>query len=335
MGSQGFVFEHCPVFCYHGQGMSKEVNMNPFIASSLILLVLGMANPLSSGENTMSFQNLDLFVAGLPETIGNWRKAPSVRYDPSTLSDYIDGAAELYISYRFIAALSTRYGNDKNQEITVDIFDMGSAEDAYGVFSHGRESSDKRFGQGSEYSSGLLTFWKDRYYVSVLAYPAAKETETRLFELADKIVDMIPQEGDIPAIVSLLPDEDLIEASIRYFTHYIWLNSFFYVSGDDVFNIGTATPAVMGRYRLQGGSAILLIVVYPNAQAATAASARFQNHLASEKRDSSPISKRFWGQRKRNNILLTVLKAESERDVATLLDRTDRNLEEQNVKKRN
>ena len=46
----------------------------------------------------------------LPGTIDVWKKAgPPAIYAPETLSTYIDGGAELYISYNFKSALSVKY----------------------------------------------------------------------------------------------------------------------------------------------------------------------------------------------------------------------------------
>ena len=128
------------------------------------------------------------FFNRLPAAIGDYKKAgkPAV-YTAKDLSGYIDGGAELYISYNFQNALSIKYSKDADNEITVDIFDMASSYDAFGVFAHTRETIDARVGQGSEYASGLLTFWKDRYYVSILAYPETAEKQKIVFALGDVV----------------------------------------------------------------------------------------------------------------------------------------------------
>ncbi len=216
------------------------------------------------------------FFRKLPDSVSGWTKAASPAvYTPATLSQYIDGGAELFISYNLHDALSLKYVKGEDDEITVDIFDMSASHDAFGVFAHSRETIDTAFGQGSEYAAGLLTFWKDRYYVSILAYPETAEKKEVIFQLARTIAGTIPSEGPLPPILSLLPAENLIPESVHYFHHYIWLNSFCFVSADNVLNIAPDTPAALGKYRRESGPYFLLLVRYPDERRAEAAGAQF------------------------------------------------------------
>jgi hypothetical protein len=212
----------------------------------------------------------------LPGTIDVWKKAgPPAIYAPETLSTYIDGGAELYISYNFKSALSVKYVDSLEREIAVDIFDMGSSYDAFGVFAHSRETIDSAIGQGSEYAAGLLTFWKDRYYVSVLAYPETPSTKDIVFQLGRAIAGAVPNEGSLPPILDRLPAEGLIPESVRYFHHYIWVNTFHFVSNDNVLNIEKDTPVALAKYRRGGATYFLLLIQYPDAGRAVTAAARF------------------------------------------------------------
>jgi len=212
----------------------------------------------------------------LPETIAGWTKAgPPVLYTPKNLSTYIDGGAELYLSYNFKGAVSLKYKGAADEEIAVDVFDMGSSQDAFGVFAHSRETIDATIGQGSEYAAGLLTFWKDRYYVSILAYPETAAKKDVVFQLGRTIAGAIPREGPLPPILASLPPDHLQPESVKYFHHYIWLNSFYFVSNDNVLDIGSDTPAVLAKYKREGASFFLLIVRYPDPARAEAAAARF------------------------------------------------------------
>ena len=94
-------------------------------------------------------ENINGFYQILPDTIAGWKKAdPPNLYTPGNLSTYIDGGAELYISYNFKNALSMKYMDSADNEIDVDIFDMGSAPDAFGVFAHSRETIDDQLWPG-------------------------------------------------------------------------------------------------------------------------------------------------------------------------------------------
>ncbi|MCX6564013.1 MAG: hypothetical protein NTU60_10480 [Candidatus Aminicenantes bacterium] len=256
--------------------------------------------------------NIDEFYQKLPETIADWKKAgaPDL-YTPENLSKYIDGGAELYLSYNFKNALSIKYKDAADNEIAVDIFDMGSGPDAFGVFAHSRESIDDRFGQGCEYAAGLLTFWKDRYYVSILAYPETAEKKEVVFKLGRTIAGAIKSEGALPPIIARLPAENLLPETVHYFHHYIWLNSFLFVSNENVLNIGNDTPAALGKYRQAGAAFFLLLVQYPDAAGAEAAGGQFRQKLLDGAADGLRRTKegRWTGLQRRGNLVSIVFNA--------------------------
>src|SRR5512141_1189010 len=73
------------------------------------------------------------FAARLPAQVGAWKKPPKpVVYDRDNLFDYIDGGAELYLAFGFHRATTFEYTAGKDDDIKVDIFDMGSPRGAFG-----------------------------------------------------------------------------------------------------------------------------------------------------------------------------------------------------------
>jgi len=98
------------------------------VASLLILLI--------SGEYSMAI-SIDTFKEALPAEIDGWKLADDpAAYDKTTLYEYIDGGAELFIAYGFKTLYSFRYTSVEDEEIVIDVFDMGNSYDAYGVFKH-------------------------------------------------------------------------------------------------------------------------------------------------------------------------------------------------------
>jgi hypothetical protein len=267
-------------------------------------------------------ENISEFYQNLPDTIAGWKKAdPPNLYTPGNLSTYIDGGAELFISYNFKNALSMKYTDPADNEIVVDIFDMGSAPDAFGVFAHSRETIDDHFGQGSEYAAGLLTFWKDCYYVSILAYPETAEKREVVFKLGQAIAGAIKNEGALPPIIALLPAENLLPETVRYFHHDIWLNSFYFVSNENVLNIGNDTPAALGKYRQGGATFFLLLVRYPDAARAEAAARQFRQKLLDGAEDGMRPTKegRWTGLQCRGDLVSVVFNAPDTPTVRALL----------------
>lgn len=216
----------------------------------------------------------------LPAEVDGWK--PSGRdgsYTPSTLFEYIDGGAELYISYGVRRVLSRRYVKvgQKDTTITVDVFDMGAAANAFGLYAHSREKPTDEIGQGSEYAGGLLFFWKGRYYVSILGFPASAEIERTVKSIGVSTAAAIRETGTVPAIVTSLPAQGLVPTSVRYFRHYIWLNSHQFISDENILQMNDKCEGVLARYRSGTRSWILLVVRYPDAASAAKAHASFTN----------------------------------------------------------
>lgn len=221
----------------------------------------------------------------LPQEIMGWKKsAKTVIYTPDNLFEYINGGAELYISYDFVnlAAISYKNKNDAQMpEIKVDIFDMSRSANAFGVFAHSKEKSDHFIAPEveSEYAAGLLTFWKGRYYVAILAYPETAEKKKLVQTLGRAIAAQIKENSVKPPLIEKLPSSSqaggavLDTASIRYFRHYIWLNSYYFISDKNILNLDKDTEAVIAKYKWEPAaqhSTLLLLVDYANDAAAAA-----------------------------------------------------------------
>jgi hypothetical protein len=201
----------------------------------------------------------------LPVTIEDWRiSAKDQIYNRDNLYKYINGGAELYISYGFKKVINRTYSKREQPDILVDIFDMGSSHNAFGVFSHSREAIDNTFGQGSQYTQGLLLFWKNHYFVSVLASPETAESKNAVFNIARKIETAIKGKGPLPEILTFLPEQSLVRESIRYFHHYIWLNTYFYLADRDILHINEKTDVILAKYGEEKKRYILLLVQYKN-----------------------------------------------------------------------
>jgi hypothetical protein len=265
---------------------------------------------------------------GLPEELNGWRSLPerATTYDPETLYDYIDGGAELYLSYGFRRVIHREYQSvreDPSPEVLVDVFDMGESRNAFGVFSQSRETIDSRFGQGSQYTDGLMLFWKGRYYVSILAVPETDASESFVFELAGHIDAAIDSEGQVPAIVDILPAEGLVKESVRYFHHYIWINSHYYISDENLLHIDDKTDAVLATYRSGAGRRYLLVVRYGSEGAAKDAydsfTAGYLPDLAGG--EAVQVEDGTWtGCRARGDMVVVVFNAQTETDAVSLMD---------------
>lgn len=249
-------------------------------------------------------------------------------YSPDNLYEHINGNAELFISYNFRHLVTMTYGKDESTEITIDVFDMGTSANAYGVFSHSRENEDKFVSDevGSEYGGGLLTFWKGQYYISILAYPETEEKKKVVKRIAKKISELIPGKCIKPVIISQLPSEDLSPFSIRYFYHHIWLNSHYFVSSENILNLGKGTEAVLAKYypnKEKKNPAIFLLINYSDTKTAKKASRGFvKNYLPDSENGFARLSDGNWAGLEQNGKMLAIVLKSPDRDyAATLLNK--------------
>ncbi|MFH1942142.1 MAG: DUF6599 family protein [bacterium] len=264
----------------------------------------------------------------LPSAPEGWTVSEKDKeYGRKNLYEYIDGGAELYLSYDFQKVVNRIYTAQGQPDILLDLFDMGSSQNAFGVFSHAREVVDTTFGQGSQYTAGLLMFWKNRFFVSILASPETDGSKEAVFKLAGLIDDAIREEGSLPEILTLLPKEGLAEESIRYFRHYIWVNFYYYIADENILHINDKTDAVLAKYGEGHDRALLLLVQYPSSETARSAQDYFIDAYLPELsgRYAVQIEDGTWTAcRLEKSLLIVVFNASRESDALDLIERTTR-----------
>ena len=232
--------------------------MIPFPKYVLSVLFLTITHSSICMNNFSNTYNMNL-----PDSFLNRKATEKQHIDTKdVLYNYIDGGAEQFISYGFRNAVSVTYSRNDGPDIRVEIFDMGSSKNAYGIFSNIRYDENNKFGQGSQYVTGALFFWKNKYYVSITTIEETSETVNFIKEMAEYICQQIPVDGEKPQILKLLPQQNLDPNGILYFHNYIWLNSFMFISNDNILNIEDKTDAVFAKYGNMDNRSFLLIVHY-------------------------------------------------------------------------
>ncbi len=135
-------------------------------------------------------------------------EAPQV-YSPETLYRIVNGAAGLYLSYGFQALAHARYEHERDSSfnITLDLFDMGTVEGGFGVYSSGRRATETFLPVGTQaYRTGSqFVAWKGRYYLTLMGDDVRAETLQGLEALAREITAKIPGPDVYPALLRRLP----------------------------------------------------------------------------------------------------------------------------------
>jgi hypothetical protein len=277
-----------------------------------LLVALGLSFPMTSASDAGSLEDLQ---KALPEKAVPWTKAGEDQFfDGQTIFDYINGAGEVYRAYNMQRCLSRRYVAPESPAIILDLFEMASSHDAFGVFTHDPDGEDLSIGQGAVYRSGWLGFWKDRFFVSLYADEETDAAKQALKELASKTAALIKKEGQRPPILSRLPKKGLQPASVRYFHDHPVLNRHYFIATENILRLGGRTEAVLAMYQLKEGAAQVLLVNYPDAETAKEAHSAFLKHYLPDA-DASGLArlenKKWCGASVKGPFVAVVLEADS------------------------
>jgi len=260
----------------------------------------------------------------LPGEINGWVRHDSVEtFDRESIFKYINGAGEVYNSYAFSNVLVAHYRRAAGSEVTVELFDMGNDNDAYGVFSYAREHEATGIGGGYELRGSVLCFRQDRYYVCLATDESVDDMEATLLSLARAISRQLPASTDRPDLIGMLPSERLVPFSDRFFHLHSALNYNYYLARENILSLGPETDAVLARY--QPGSTYLLIVKYPSETDATRALASFRAGYVPDSGDSEAVmteSGKFVSSQSHGNYVVVVLDAPTQESSLGLRDST-------------
>jgi hypothetical protein len=159
-------------------------------------------------------------LAALVPRLEGWSPAEAPRsFFPDDLFEYIDGAAESYLSYDFrelLVADLEKKGTDAS--LTLEIYDMGGPVNAFGIFGSERFPDNKTVPVGQlAYCEGeALNFLAGRFYVKMLAFGLGEGTEAFLGEVGAKVASGIKPSGELPALIKGFPSEGLVARSEKY-----------------------------------------------------------------------------------------------------------------------
>lgn len=269
-----------------------------------------------------AFQPSDL-VHLLPKEIRGWRwDGKDEIYDPQTIFRYIDGMGEVYRAYNFRFVLVRCYDKPDQPRLTVDFFDMGSSEDAFGIFSFEREGNPVGVGQDSDYAVGMLRFWKGRYFVTVMAERETPETKETVLALGKAIAAAISEEGRHPEVLGFLPQKGLLSQSILFFRHPTILNHHFFLADKDILNLSPKVEGVLATYQIDKAKVRLIIVRYPTEKDAVKAQATFGKAYLREGRLKGIVrteNKKWTAARRWGKILAVVFDATTKKQAIALL----------------
>lgn len=264
----------------------------------------------------------------LPDEILGWKwDGKEETYDRKTIFDYIDGTGEVYLAYNFHRVFVRRYEKPNQPRITVDLFDMGSPEDAFGVWSFERDGKPVGIGQDSDYAVGMLRFWKGRYFVAVWAEKETPETREAVLALGRKIAEAIPELGQRPELLRYLPQKGLDKDRIVFFRHMLILNRHYFIADRDILNLSPKAEGVLANYRTGKDTMRLIVIRYPTEKDAVKAQETFGRAYLREGQTKGLVrtENRKWVAVKRiGRVLAIVLDSPTQKQALQILSEFER-----------
>ena len=168
--------------------------------------------------------------------------SPAETFDAATLSDKINGKAELYLSAGFVRLHSQRFKDESDGDVWMEVFvyDMQTPQNAFSVFSAQRRDDAQTLDVApyAYQTPNALFFVHGPFYVEVVASDISETITQPMLAFAETFIADHPIQTQTIGEKELFPEEGLIQTSISL----VSADAFGYERFDQIF---TAT------YKLQ------------------------------------------------------------------------------------
>jgi hypothetical protein len=191
-------------------------NKNISIIGVLLFFIVQLL-ACGGGEKKVEIDMASFLPQSFPD-IGLQRMAEIRTYNDKELWEYIDGGAELYLSYNFIEVVTADYKQD-SIEIVADIYRFDNDLDAFGLYSMFRSPDVQAIKLGVEgfTAPASLSFVKGEYLVRLVGYDDTPEGSTALINLAEGINKLLPGTTEYPAMFKYFPTENEVPLTDKYY----------------------------------------------------------------------------------------------------------------------
>ncbi len=244
----------------------RQARFNPAVNVAL-------SAPLSGRTQAASSPTAVATAALIPEVPGFTPLAPGESFGPDNLSDKIDGKAELYLPAGFKEMSRRKFGLGAADKTYVEVFiyDMGSASNAFAVFSGQRRpgSASLPLTANAYATANALFFTQGRYYVEIVADRASESLQSSLVAYATALLAKLPAAGERKRKdpKAFFPKEGLAPDTVR-------------LCATDTFCVEGLNNVLTGEYSLKSGKATGFIAQRDNPEQAQAEAKRYLEFLA-------------------------------------------------------
>lgn len=219
------------------------------------------------------------------EAIPGWTPAGEAQvFDSDTLYDLVNGQADSFFVYGFEQVHVQTYENAAGGLLRVEIWQMDTASNAYGLYTMLRSGEPVAIGNAGDTDPGRrIDFWQDRAFVRVFSF--TPENPATLESFAAQVSSALPSGGQRPTLIERLPEEGLVQDSEVFFHQETSIQGHLWLGGQNLLSLDAETDAALARYLIHDTGVWLLLVGYPEDAAAakareTLAASEFDNMSA-------------------------------------------------------
>jgi hypothetical protein len=157
-------------------------------------------------------------------------------FDARTLSDKINGKAELYLSSGFSRLVSQRFKDERETDLWMEafVYDMGNNQNAFSVFSAQRrqDSESLSLAQHAYRTPNALFLIHGRYYIEIITSKGTGQVLQPAKMMAETFIRNTPAEAATVNETELFPKQELVKDS----TVLISSNAFGYDGFDKIYS---------------------------------------------------------------------------------------------------
>jgi hypothetical protein len=189
-------------------------------------------------------------ITGIFPGFNGWtKKGKPELYTPDNLFEYINGAAEVFLSYDFVKLATLTYENNKENSFTVDVYQHNSDRNGFGIYSQEKPQKGNflKIGTQGYYEKGVLNFLKGSFYVKMSGYDLGDNDEKILTTAAKELAKALEGSVDFPAVVKCFPGKGKIANSEAYINKNFLGHSFLH-------------SAFVANYELEGRKLQVFII---------------------------------------------------------------------------
>jgi hypothetical protein len=197
---------------------------------------------------------------------------PPEEFDPQTLSDKINGKADLYLSAGFIGLKSQRFKKETEPDAWMELFiyDMGSTRNAFSVYSAQRRDNAEPLDltRHAYRTENAVFVAHGQYYLEIIAATELEEIFEAIFSLAQAFIHDTQVEGEaVVAEKDLFPSAGQVDNNITMISS----DAFGYSELDNVF---------IAEYTIEGAEATAFLSRRESPQAAEQLAAAYHEFLS-------------------------------------------------------